>query len=400
MAEQAATAHSAADRITALLDAEAGGPAPAETEAPESPAERRRGAHRAGSSGRSAPSRDRRGNRARGSEASESADAAPDGEAAEVESLADLAKYLGTDVSELYNLQIPVTGPDGESATVTLGEWKDGYQKAETYRAKEQALTETREKFERESAAQTNALRERLVQAEGVLHAAETQLMQEFQSIDWNTLRADDPAEWGAKQMEFGRRQQALEQAKAQAWQHAQARHRSGRRPDRHNPRRQRLLRRCRVDLHSRRRRPHGQPQLRELGQRHAPSRPRTSPALDGDDLDTDDDGTLDSDALVSNRRLPRPRRDRRQRRPHLLPERRSARTAPSYPATRSSARAAGRSGDFDPAAGEDTPGCDEHSVRHRPARCWSSTRSTTTSPARTPPSFSRSRTTALCRSI
>jgi hypothetical protein len=41
----------------------------------------------------------------------------------------------------------------------------------------------------------------------------EKKLMAEYQSVDWDRLRVTDPAEWTAKQVEFQRTQQELQQA-------------------------------------------------------------------------------------------------------------------------------------------------------------------------------------------
>ena len=139
-----------------------------------------------------------------------------DSEAVEIGTLQDLAEHLQIDVADLYNIRLPVTGPDGRQE-VSLGEWKDGYQEVAKVKKLESEVAQQRQQFEQERAQVQELLYRQSVEAQALIESAENALLQDFQRVDWNTLRMQNPAEWAAKQTEFQQRQQQVQSAKADA---------------------------------------------------------------------------------------------------------------------------------------------------------------------------------------
>lgn len=137
------------------------------------------------------------------------------------ERLEDLAEAGGWDVADLYKVKVKVSGPDGKPVEVPLGEWKDSYQQSAQLTALRQAEKAKTEEMFRERQKATEDLQHRLVEMNGLLQAAESTLVGNFQSIDWNTLRQTDPAEWAAKRSEFMDAAQGLAAIKQRAIQGA-----------------------------------------------------------------------------------------------------------------------------------------------------------------------------------
>jgi len=150
-------------------------------------------------------------------EAKEATEAPDDADAISVESLGELAEALGVEVSELYNLRIPVTSTDGERSDVSLGEWKDSYQAAQKSTKLQQELETRRAAFEQETAQATQQMQSRLKEVDALVNATEGQLLREYQGTDWDRLRADDPSEWAARRQDFIERQNAINAAKQRA---------------------------------------------------------------------------------------------------------------------------------------------------------------------------------------
>jgi hypothetical protein len=135
-------------------------------------------------------------------------------EEVELTTLDDLAGHIGCDVKDLYGLKVGVTNADGTAGEITLSEWKDGYQAADHFRAKETEIAELRANFERESTQAREQITQNVQHAHGLLEAAEKQLMGDMDKVDWNQLRAEDPAEYAARRAEFGERQSQITSAK------------------------------------------------------------------------------------------------------------------------------------------------------------------------------------------
>jgi len=135
----------------------------------------------------------------------------------EVGGLEALAAELGLDNDKLtvdddgdVFVKLKVNGKDEH---VSL---KDAIAQTQYYKANEeksQVLAEERKQFESERNTVAEELSNRLQYIQNIGNMLEQKLMGDFQSVDWDRLRATDPAEWAAKQQEFQMRQQELQQA-------------------------------------------------------------------------------------------------------------------------------------------------------------------------------------------
>lgn len=137
-------------------------------------------------------------------------------EAVEIATLQDLAQHLNVDVADLYNIRLPVTGADGRQE-ISLGEWKDGFQEVAKVKKLEAEIQQQRQAFETERAQVQELLYRQAVETQAMLEAAEQSLLEDFQRVDWNALRAQNPGEYAAKQTEFQNRQRFIQQKRAEA---------------------------------------------------------------------------------------------------------------------------------------------------------------------------------------
>jgi hypothetical protein len=135
----------------------------------------------------------------------------------EVGGLEALANELGLENDKLtvdddgdVFVKLKVNGKDEH---VSL---KDAIAQTQYYKANEeksQVLAEERKTFESERDTVAEELSNRLQYIQNIGNMLEQKLMGDFQSVDWDRLRATDPAEWAAKQQEFQMRQQELQKA-------------------------------------------------------------------------------------------------------------------------------------------------------------------------------------------
>ena len=128
----------------------------------------------------------------------------------QVETLNELAEHIDVDAANLYNLKIPITNANGEREDITMGELKENVQKskvAKEGRAKaNQQIKETGERLKTiEQAVETfhseNAI---------ILNDEVAQLKKDFESINWEKLRSENPTEWNSKRLQFMDREKAL----------------------------------------------------------------------------------------------------------------------------------------------------------------------------------------------
>jgi hypothetical protein len=131
--------------------------------------------------------------------------------------LAALASELGLDADKLtlsedgeilVNLKV-----NGKDQQIDLKEAIAGTQFHKANDEKARVLAEDRKTFESERTQVAQAYQAQLQQIRGLGEMLQQKLMQDFQGIDWDRLRATDPGEWTAKQREFELRNQELQQA-------------------------------------------------------------------------------------------------------------------------------------------------------------------------------------------
>ena len=145
-----------------------------------------------------------------------------------------LAGYLGlTDdqLTEGENGEILVkTKVNGQVETVTPEQLLRGYQSDKANTEKAQALAEERKQFEAQAQEAQQAYNNQLQQAQALAGMFQQELLKEYSGETMERLRISDPAEWAARQQEYGQKLQNLQaaqaqlnQAQQQQWQEAQA---------------------------------------------------------------------------------------------------------------------------------------------------------------------------------
>lgn len=130
------------------------------------------------------------------------------------ERLEQLAEALDMPVEKFLQTIKSKVKVAGQEREVTLQEALNGYQMESDYRQKTMELAETRKAFEAEKEKQLNDVKARLSDAGQVAEFYETQLMGEYNSINWQQLRVENPAEYAALQQDYNQRYQQLQGAK------------------------------------------------------------------------------------------------------------------------------------------------------------------------------------------
>lgn len=105
---------------------------------------------------------------------------------------------------------------DGEATKVKMQDLVKSYQLEGHVNKKSMQLESDRREFETTRDKAYDHLTQKITVANNLIGAVEQQLMGELQGIDWDTLRATDPAEWAATRQYYTERVQWLEQLKTQ----------------------------------------------------------------------------------------------------------------------------------------------------------------------------------------
>ena len=107
---------------------------------------------------------------------------------------------------------------DGEEFEVGIDELKNGYQRQADYTRKSQALAEQRKETEQIQSERMQLEQERQMYANGLQMLQEQQAgkLQEFENLDWETLKADDPYQYMLKKDEYRDVQERLQNAQQQ----------------------------------------------------------------------------------------------------------------------------------------------------------------------------------------
>lgn len=94
---------------------------------------------------------------------------------------------------------------DGEEFEVGIDELKNGYQRQADYTRKSQALAEQRKETEQIQSERQRLEQERQMYANGLqmLQEQQSSKLQEFDSVDWETLKAEDPYQYMIKKDEY-----------------------------------------------------------------------------------------------------------------------------------------------------------------------------------------------------
>lgn len=145
--------------------------------------------------------------------------AAAEPEAPEYESFEDFAGKNKFEPESLYSLPVTVK-IDGKSSLVPLKDVLKSYQLEGHVQEKSRALAEQRQAWESERTAAQQALGAQLSQAQTLGNLAHQQLLAEYQGINWNQLRAENPAEWAVRNQEFQNRANGIAAHLNQVQQH------------------------------------------------------------------------------------------------------------------------------------------------------------------------------------
>ena len=102
---------------------------------------------------------------------------------------------------------------DGEEFEVGIDELKNGYQRQADYTRKSQALAEQRKETEQIQSERMQLEQERQMYANGLQMLQEQQnaKLQEFNSVDWDTLKNEDPYAYMIKKEEFREAQEKVQ---------------------------------------------------------------------------------------------------------------------------------------------------------------------------------------------
>ena len=94
---------------------------------------------------------------------------------------------------------------DGEELEVVIEELKNGEQRQADYTRKSQALAEQRKETEQIQSERQRLEQERQMYANGLqmLQEQQSSKLQEFDSVDWETLKAEDPYQYMIKKDEY-----------------------------------------------------------------------------------------------------------------------------------------------------------------------------------------------------
>lgn len=147
-------------------------------------------------------------------------------EALEVSSISDLAEHLGVETADLYNVSIPITDANGERKEVSLGEWKDTFQTNERAQRLAQESEALKAELQSQQKQAADAMERQAQEGAMFINQVQQTLQAEFQSVDWDGLRINNPTEWTAKRQEFQERNgklQAMRQQAAQAYEQNKA---------------------------------------------------------------------------------------------------------------------------------------------------------------------------------
>ncbi|MBR8343068.1 hypothetical protein KDX40_04860 [Burkholderia ambifaria] len=147
---------------------------------------------------------------AEGEQGQEGQQAQQQEEAPAYESLDALLTALKVDPTSALKLNV-TTKIDGVETKVPLEQVLKSYQLEGHVNNKSIELSNQRVQFEQQQNAWRQANQQAIQQHQQMANVAMQMLNHDFNRIDWNTLRAQNPAEFAALQAEFGQRQQQIQ---------------------------------------------------------------------------------------------------------------------------------------------------------------------------------------------
>ena len=164
----------------------------------------------------------------------ESAQTAPEPERGESEGDADeielepaqLADLLGLDESDLMLDEQGAlafrTKVDGSTGAASLRDLRDSYQLTRTAQQRLSKLSEDRKAFEQERQVGLQSLGQQTERLTALIDGIEKEAAAEWQGVDWNKLREEDPSEYAARRADFDDRRRRIEGYQQQRNEHLQ----------------------------------------------------------------------------------------------------------------------------------------------------------------------------------
>lgn len=135
----------------------------------------------------------------------------------EEEQEATLATYLGVDEDRIIvddDGSVSLTTiVDGEKKNVPLSELTKSFQLQGHVNNKSMALEKERKEFGEQKQQVLQELKQRSEGVASLGKVLENQLLQEYNSVDWEGLRVSNPAEWTAQRQEYADKAQQIQQA-------------------------------------------------------------------------------------------------------------------------------------------------------------------------------------------
>lgn len=129
-----------------------------------------------------------------------------------------LASFFGVDEDDFHLTeegQIAVRAKvDGQTNEVSLKDLKDSYQLTKTSQQRLQKLSEDRKTFETERTTSLESLGQQQQFMSQALQAIEQQYAQDWQNVDWQRLRADDPETYATRRQDYDDRARKVAQFK------------------------------------------------------------------------------------------------------------------------------------------------------------------------------------------
>jgi len=134
----------------------------------------------------------------------------------------DDSKIVLDDEGELAGINVKV---DGEVSMVNMNDLITGFQSNKSNTNKSKSLADDRRQLDEQLETVTTDYRRKLHDVAKLSEYMNNNLMSEFKNVDWNNLRASDPAEYAASMQDYNKRQadiQRIQQAIEQEYQVAQ----------------------------------------------------------------------------------------------------------------------------------------------------------------------------------
>ena len=102
---------------------------------------------------------------------------------------------------------------NGKQSTVDMKELVTGYQSNKSYTEKSMALADERKTFEADRQQVQQDYNSKLENVESITNYLSNKLVSEFEGINWDQLRVENPAEYAAARQDYASRAQELKQA-------------------------------------------------------------------------------------------------------------------------------------------------------------------------------------------